>query len=137
MQNSFRSRFKRPGSHGWTQWQEPAVMSLVKSYAAFFCRGGRYRIEVGAECFFISIIDAAIRARAVGEAQHTRAIVIYPMNMLANIQMNELETFIDQSELPDQLRPTFARYTGQESADEREGNPQGEARYPAHKLHNV
>ncbi len=72
-------------------------------------------------CFFIPIINAAIRARAAGEAQRTRAIVIYPMNALANSQMNELEKFIDQSELPDQLRPTFARYTGQESGEEREG----------------
>jgi ATP-dependent helicase YprA (DUF1998 family) len=31
-------------------------------------------------CFFIPIIDAAIRARAAGEAPRTRAIVIYPMN---------------------------------------------------------
>jgi ATP-dependent helicase YprA (DUF1998 family) len=72
-------------------------------------------------CFFIPIINAAIRARAAGEARRTRAIVIYPMNALANSQMNELEKFIDQSELPDQLRPTFARYTGQESGEEREG----------------
>ena len=34
-------------------------------------------------CFFIPIIDAAIRARAAGEPPRTRAIVIYPMNALA------------------------------------------------------
>jgi Lhr-like helicase len=71
-------------------------------------------------CFFIPIIDAAIRARAVGEPARTRAIVIYPMNALANSQLKELEKFIDQSGLPDRLRPTFARYTGQESQEERE-----------------
>ena len=71
-------------------------------------------------CFFVPIIDAAIRARAAGEAPRTRAIVIYPMNALANSQIKELEKFIDQSGLPDQLRPTFARYTGQESQEERE-----------------
>jgi hypothetical protein len=71
-------------------------------------------------CFFIPIIDSAIRARIGGEAQRTRAIVIYPMNALANSQVSELEKFIDQSELPEQQRPTFARYTGQESQDERE-----------------
>ena len=71
-------------------------------------------------CFFVPIIDAAIRARVAGDAARTRAIVIYPMNALANSQMKELEKFIDQSELSNQLRPTFARYTGQESADERE-----------------
>ena len=31
-------------------------------------------------CFFVPIIDAAIRARAAGEAARTRAVVIYPMN---------------------------------------------------------
>jgi Lhr-like helicase len=71
-------------------------------------------------CFFIPILDAAIRARAAGEASRTRAIVIYPMNALANSQLKELEKFIDQSELPHRLRPTFARYTGQESQEERE-----------------
>ncbi|HET6378716.1 MAG TPA: DEAD/DEAH box helicase [Methylocella sp.] len=71
-------------------------------------------------CFFVPIIDAAIRARAAGEAARTRAIVIYPMNALANSQLKELEKFIDQSGLPLALRPTFARYTGQESQEERE-----------------
>lgn len=70
-------------------------------------------------CFFVPIIDAAIRAREAGEAARTRAIVIYPMNALANSQMSELEKFIGQSELADRLRPTFARYTGQENDDER------------------
>jgi Lhr-like helicase len=71
-------------------------------------------------CFFIPIIDAAIRARAAGEAPRTRAIVIYPMNALANSQREELDKFMKQSGLPDHLRPTFARYTGQESQEERE-----------------
>ncbi len=35
-------------------------------------------------CFFVPIVDAAIRARVAGEAPRTRAIVIYPMNALAN-----------------------------------------------------
>ncbi|TKB05364.1 MAG: DEAD/DEAH box helicase, partial [Mesorhizobium sp.] len=65
------------------------------------------------------IVDAAIRARAAGDAPRTRAIVIYPMNALANSQMKELEKFIDESGLPDHLRPTYARYTGQETQDER------------------
>ena len=71
-------------------------------------------------CFFIPIIENAIRARVAGEAPRTKAIVIYPMNALANSQMKELEKFLDQSALPPQVRPTFARYTGQESAEERE-----------------
>lgn len=71
-------------------------------------------------CFFIPIIDSAIRARIAGEANRTRAIVVYPMNALANSQMSELEKFIDQADLPEKLKPTFARYTGQEDQDERD-----------------
>jgi ATP-dependent helicase YprA (DUF1998 family) len=71
-------------------------------------------------CFFVPIIDAAIRARAAGETARTRAIVVYPMNALANSQMKELEKFIEQSGLPQKLLPTFARYTGQESTEERQ-----------------
>jgi len=70
-------------------------------------------------CFFIPIIDAAIRARASGDESRTRAIVIYPMNALANSQRQELNKFLDQSGLPENLRPTFARYTGQEDKNER------------------
>lgn len=71
-------------------------------------------------CFFIPIIDAAIRARVAKQPPKTRAIVVYPMNALANSQMAELRKFIEQSGLPEELTPSFARYTGQESAEERE-----------------
>jgi ATP-dependent helicase YprA (DUF1998 family) len=71
-------------------------------------------------CFFVPIIDAAIRGRIAGEPARTRAIVIYPMNALANSQREEIDKFIKQSGLPEHLRPTFARYTGQESSEERE-----------------
>ena len=54
------------------------------------------------------------------KSARTRAIVIYPMNALANSQREELNKFLDQSGLPENLRPTFARYTGQEDQDERE-----------------
>lgn len=71
-------------------------------------------------CFFVPIVDAAARARAAGEARRTRAIVVYPMNALANSQMEELGKFLKQSDLPDGLRPTFERYTGQEDDASRE-----------------
>ncbi len=71
-------------------------------------------------CFFIPIIDAAIRARAAGELQRTRAIVIYPMNALANSQREELDKFNKQSGPPDRMRPT--RYTGGKSGGAR-ANP--------------
>jgi hypothetical protein len=69
-------------------------------------------------CFFIPIVNAAIRARRTGETPRTSAIVIYPMNALANSQMNELSKFLAPIEgVP---KVTFGRYTGQESNDERQ-----------------
>ena len=41
------------------------------------------------------------------------------MNALANSQLEELRKFVGQSDLPEKLRPTFERYTGQEDDDER------------------
>jgi hypothetical protein len=70
-------------------------------------------------CFFVPIIDAAIRARTAGKPQATRAIIVYPMNALANSQLEEINKFLEQSELPSHLRPTVARYTGQESGEDR------------------
>jgi DEAD/DEAH box helicase len=70
-------------------------------------------------CFFVPIVDAAIRARAAGKPQATRAIIVYPMNALANSQLEEINRYLDQSGLPPELRPTVARYTGQEDKDQR------------------
>jgi ATP-dependent helicase YprA (DUF1998 family) len=70
-------------------------------------------------CFFVPIIDAIVRARRSGEPGKTRAIIIYPMNALANSQLGEIKKYVDDSDLPTNLKPTVGRYTGQESEDER------------------
>lgn len=70
-------------------------------------------------CFFVPIIDRILRVRRTGEPRRTRAIVIYPMNALANSQQEELTKFIGECGLPDEMKPTFARYTGQENEAER------------------
>ncbi|MER8678813.1 DEAD/DEAH box helicase [Mesorhizobium sp. M1405] len=71
-------------------------------------------------CFFLPIVDAIVRARRAGEAPRTRAIIIYPMNALANSQLEELERFIGESGLDEGLRPTYRRYTGQENETQRQ-----------------
>lgn len=71
-------------------------------------------------CFFIPIVDAIIRARKAGHPPRTRAIIVYPMNALANSQLKEIDKFVSQSGLPADLRPTIRRYTGQESREERQ-----------------
>jgi len=70
-------------------------------------------------CFFVPIIDRVLRARRADEPRRTRAIIIYPMNALANSQLEELEKFVGGSGLDAALTPSFARYTGQEGDTER------------------
>ena len=70
-------------------------------------------------CFFVPIVDAIVRARRAGEPRRTRAIIIYPMNALANSQLGEIKKYIDDSGIDENLRPTVARYTGQENDAER------------------
>lgn len=68
-------------------------------------------------CFFIPIIDVILREKATDSTPRTRAIIVYPMNALANSQKEELEKFL-QNITPSPL--TFARYTGQEDSALRE-----------------
>src|SRR4051812_1887369 len=68
-------------------------------------------------CFFIPIVNAVLEEKKKASQPRTRAIVIYPMNALANSQMEELEKYLKNVEGE---RPvSFARYTGQEKDEER------------------
>ncbi|MDW8363114.1 MAG: DEAD/DEAH box helicase, partial [Myxococcales bacterium] len=68
-------------------------------------------------CFFIPIVSHVLAARRQGGAPRTHAIVVYPMNALANSQIDELGKFVANVHGAPPVR--FARYTGQEEADER------------------
>ena len=68
-------------------------------------------------CFFIPIVDRVLKARRATSERRTQAIVVYPMNALANSQMDELAKFVGQVQGEQPI--TFARYTGQENMDER------------------
>lgn len=69
--------------------------------------------------FFIPVIDRVLKAKESETTARTRAIVIYPMNALANSQLEELDKFLHG--YAEGKRPfTVARYTGQESRLERE-----------------
>ena len=68
-------------------------------------------------CFFIPLADAILKAKAHTKQPRTRAIIVYPMNALANSQAEELLKF--PGRLADQP-VTYARYTGQESKEDRE-----------------
>ncbi|MFM7534726.1 MAG: DEAD/DEAH box helicase, partial [Acidimicrobiales bacterium] len=64
--------------------------------------------------YIVPIVDHVLRA---GSGKGIKAIVVYPMNALANSQSGELAKFLG----PVAGRPVrFARYTGQERAEERQ-----------------
>ncbi len=63
--------------------------------------------------YIVPIVDRVLRE---GSGKGVRAIVVYPMNALANSQRNELEKFLGK----EHQKVTFERYTGQESRTERE-----------------
>ena len=68
--------------------------------------------------FFIPVIDRILREKEHDPSPRTRAIVIYPMNALANSQLEELDKFLH--DYPENQQPiTVARYTGQEAKAER------------------
>lgn len=69
--------------------------------------------------YFIPIVDAIIKQKAQDPNPRVRAIVIYPMNALANSQREELDKFLLDFP-PDKAPVSYARYTGQETNDERE-----------------
>src|SRR5271165_1760652 len=66
--------------------------------------------------YIIPIVDRVLRQ---GSGKGIKAIVVYPMNALANSQFGELEKFLCEG-FPDGKGPvTFARYTGQERDEKR------------------
>jgi hypothetical protein len=67
--------------------------------------------------YIVPIVDHVLRAAS---PRRIKAIIVYPMNALANSQKQELEKYIDLG-YPNNKGPvTFARYTGQESEDDRQ-----------------
>jgi hypothetical protein len=68
-------------------------------------------------CFFIPIVNAVLAERQSGEKPRTRAIIIYPMNALANSQMEEIRKYL--SNVQGKPPVSVARYTGQEDQEER------------------
>jgi len=67
--------------------------------------------------YIVPIVDHVLRR---GSGRGIQAIIVYPMNALANSQAGELRKFLVDG-YPDGKQPvTFARYTGQESELERQ-----------------
>lgn len=66
--------------------------------------------------YIVPIVDHVLRR---GRDRGIQAIIVYPMNALANSQAGELHKFLNEGYSQGQSPVTFARYTGQEGEDER------------------
>lgn len=66
--------------------------------------------------YIVPIVDHVLRR---GTGKGIQAIIVYPMNALANSQVGELEKFLCRGYAAGRSPVTFRRYTGQESDDER------------------
>lgn len=69
-------------------------------------------------CYAIPILNRVLEDLPKGQPRRTRAIVIYPMNALANSQREEINKRIEGSGFESSL--ICARLTGQETNEERE-----------------
>ena len=70
--------------------------------------------------YIIPIVDRVVRSKADGSWRPgIKAIVVYPMNALANSQLGELGKFLGVG-FPQGPPVTFARYTGQENEEARQ-----------------
>ncbi|MEZ6084000.1 MAG: DEAD/DEAH box helicase, partial [Phycisphaerae bacterium] len=67
--------------------------------------------------YIIPAVDYVLRT---GTGAGIKAIVVYPMNALANSQREELDKFLRRGLNEEGQLVSFARYTGQESEQERE-----------------
>ncbi|MGW2179603.1 protein kinase domain-containing protein [Streptomyces sp. NPDC001732] len=72
--------------------------------------------------YIVPIVDHVLKEREAagpGAGGRVRAIVVYPMNALANSQLMELEKYLRHGFGVGREPVTFARYTGQESEEQR------------------
>lgn len=67
--------------------------------------------------YIVPIVDSVLRN---GSGRGIQAIVVYPMNALANSQYEELSKFLERGNRDHTHAIKFARYTGQEKGDARE-----------------
>jgi len=102
---------------------KPLRLHRHQADAVKVARGGRsYVLTTGTGsgkslAYIIPIVDHVLRSAS---GRGIQAIVIYPMNALANSQARELEKFL-QHGYPDGKGPvTFERYTGQEDDEKRQ-----------------
>jgi len=107
--------------------REPVILHRHQREAVEVARSGKsYVLTTGTGsgkslAYIVPIVDAVLRDRDKhgGRRPGVKAIVVYPMNALANSQVEEMKKFLRFGYPEGGELVTFARYTGQESKDER------------------
>jgi superfamily II DNA/RNA helicase/very-short-patch-repair endonuclease len=100
----------------------PLTLHLHQRQAVEVARSGRsYVLTTGTGsgkslAYLVPIVDRVLRE---GSGGGVKAIVVYPMNALANSQLGELRKFLEHGFPAGRPPVTFARYTGQEGDEER------------------
>ena len=84
--------------------------------------------------YIVPIVDHVLRT---GSGNGVKAIVVYPMNALANSQFEELGKFLAHGPWGQRSPVTYARYTGQESDERPPGDPPATARHHPHELRDA
>lgn len=108
--------------------RDPIVLHQHQREAVEVARTGKsYVLTTGTGsgkslAYIVPIVDSVLRDRDAHGGQRrpgVKAIVVYPMNALANSQVGELEKFLKFGYPLGGEPVTFERYTGQENPDER------------------
>ncbi len=112
----FRKKDRRDSDEGLLRFHQHQVEGILAA-----TRGENYVLTTGTGsgkslAYIVPIVDHVLRS---GSGRGIQAIIVYPMNALANSQLGELEKFLHHGYEPGQYPVTFRRYTGQESNAER------------------
>lgn len=94
--------------------QEQAIRTAAKDHSYVLTTG------TGSGKSLAYIIPAVDHVLRHGSGRGIQAIVVYPMNALANSQREELDKFLQRGYERGQSPVTYARYTGQEQSETRE-----------------
>ena len=119
------SRIFRPKDHRDDPGRRPITFHRHQSDGIRAAASGKsYVLTTGTGsgkslAYIVPIVDRVLREKDAGRRPGVKAIIVYPMNALANSQVLELEKFLRFGYGEGEEPVTFARYTGQESQDER------------------
>lgn len=114
----------RPKAHLTDPGAQPITLHRHQREAIETARSGKsYVLTTGTGsgkslAYILPIVDRVLRQQP--RQRGVKAIIVYPMNALANSQVGELEKFLRFGYGEGNEPVTFARYTGQEEGERRE-----------------